>query len=307
MLDIVHHRRDGLDTLTMAAGDLEATFAPGAGMVCCSLRQAGEELLAQRAGLRAYAETGKTMGIPLLYPWANRLADWSYEALGRSVDLHRLEGGVVKSDGETGLPIHGALPGPWRLIEASAARIVAEQHPTWEPGFRSAFPFDHRIRLEASLTPERLRIATTVMAADARVPVAFGFHPYFTLPGVAREDYEIELPAMRRLALGDAKVPTGEHEPVDPYAGPLGERAFDDAFDGLGDGSAFAVAGGGRRIELRFESGYGFAQVFSPPGRELICFEPMTAPTNALRTGTFGVATPHDPYAAAFTVAVRPR
>jgi aldose 1-epimerase len=297
-------RRDGLDVLTLSAGAIEATFAPGAGMVCCSLRHEGEELLAQRDGLRAYAETGKTMGIPLLHPWANRLADWSYEALGRSVDLRRLEGGVLKADGETGLPIHGALPGPWRLVEAAATRVVAEQRPTWEPGFRAAFPFDHRIRLDASLEPSGLRIATTVAAADARVPVAFGFHPYFTLPGVPRAEYALALPPMRRLALGEAKVPTGEEEPVQEYSGALGDGAFDDAFAGLGDGSTFAVSGGGRRIELRFESGFRFAQVFSPAGRELICFEPMTAPANALRSGAFAIGTPQQPYTAVFSVTV---
>ena len=54
--------------------ELEAMFVPGAGMLCCSLRHRGEELLAQNAGVGAYARQGKTMGIPLLYPWANRLA-----------------------------------------------------------------------------------------------------------------------------------------------------------------------------------------------------------------------------------------
>jgi galactose mutarotase-like enzyme len=303
MPDVQRGRYDGLDAITLAAGELEATFAPGAGMVCCSLRHAGEELLAQRAGLREYAEKGRTMGIPLLYPWANRLAGWSYEALGRSVDLHRLEGGVVKADGETGLPIHGALPGPWRLVECAPDRLVAEQHPTWEPGFRAAFPFDHTIRLAADLAPERLRIAATVTATDARVPVAFGFHPYFTLPGVARADYELALPRMRRLALDAHKIPTGEAAPAEDLSGPLGERAFDDGFDEL-DGGAFALSGGGRRIELRMESGYAFAQVFSPPGRDLICFEPMTAPTNALRTGDFALATPQEPYTAVFSVVV---
>jgi aldose 1-epimerase len=303
MPDVHRGRYDGLDAITLSAGELEATFAPGAGMVCCSLRHAGEELLAQRAGLREYAEKGRTMGIPLLHPWANRLSEWSYEALGRSVDLHRLEGGVVKADGETGLPIHGALPGPWRLVEFEADRIVAEQHPTWEPGFRAAFPFDHTIRLVAALSADTLRISATVSAADARVPVAFGFHPYFTLPGVPRADYELELPAMRRLALDDRKIPTGEAVPAGDLSGPLGERAFDDGFDEL-DGELFSVSGGGRRIELRMESGFGFAQVFSPAGKDLVCFEPMTAPTNGLRTGTFAVATPHEPYTAVFSVRV---
>jgi galactose mutarotase-like enzyme len=33
------------------------------------------------------------------------------------------------------------------------------------------------------------------------------------------------------------------------------------------------------------ESGYPAGQVFTPPGAPFICFEPMTAPTNALRSG----------------------
>ena len=64
---------------------LEATFVPGAGMLCCSLRHRGDELLAQNSGVSAYAEQGTTMGIPLLYPWANRLAGFHYTVAGRTV------------------------------------------------------------------------------------------------------------------------------------------------------------------------------------------------------------------------------
>ena len=65
---------DGIPALTLASdGDgLEATFVPSAGMVGCSLRHRGEELLGQRGGLRTYIEERSTMGIPLLHPWANR-------------------------------------------------------------------------------------------------------------------------------------------------------------------------------------------------------------------------------------------
>ena len=77
----------GLDTVKLCDQEapLEATFLPGAGMLCCSLRHRGEELLAQNAGVSAYAERGKTMGIPLLYPWANRLAGFDYTVAGRAV------------------------------------------------------------------------------------------------------------------------------------------------------------------------------------------------------------------------------
>src|ERR1700730_1169603 len=83
---------------------VEATFAPGVGMIGCSLLHAGEELLAQRGGLTRYAEAGSTMGIPLLHPWANRLHGLEYEVEGTSVRLDP-DRSPVRLD-PNGLPIH---------------------------------------------------------------------------------------------------------------------------------------------------------------------------------------------------------
>jgi aldose 1-epimerase len=45
--------------------------------------------------------------------------------------------------------------------------------------------------------------------------------------------------------------------------------------------------------------------VFSSRGKDFICFEPMTAPTNALRSGTgLRRIPPGDTFAAAFSIAV---
>jgi hypothetical protein len=55
-------------TLSSHDADLHVSFAPEFGMVACSMSHAGEQLLAQRSGLAAYARSGSTMGIPLLYP-----------------------------------------------------------------------------------------------------------------------------------------------------------------------------------------------------------------------------------------------
>ena len=293
-----------MKTITLRADGLAATFVPEAGMVGCSLVHRGDELLAQRRGLAVYAETGKTMGIPLLHPWANRLADWSYEALGRRVDLRALEG-FVPPDGETGLPIHGTVPGPWEVVEAGDARLAAERRPAEDERFRAAFPFPHRIRLEIDLDGATLRVRTTVEALGEPVPVAFGFHPYLTLPGVPRAAYRVELPVRRRLVLDARKIPTGETEAVEPFAGELGDRVFDDGYDRLDDGPVFAVEGGGRRLELRFKENFGFAQVFAPAEQDLVCFEPMTAPADALRTGAFALATDGAPYSAAFSITVQ--
>src|SRR3954449_10474571 len=78
---------DGFETVTLSAGELEAAFAPGAGMAGVSLRHVGAELLDRQAGLRTYVERGAVMGIPILHPWANRLAGFDYALDGRSLRL----------------------------------------------------------------------------------------------------------------------------------------------------------------------------------------------------------------------------
>jgi galactose mutarotase-like enzyme len=277
--------------ITLSAGALEATFAPRAGMVCHSLRHDGAELLTQRDGVEGYLRTGRWMGVPLLHPWANRLREWEYEALGQRVDLAPLAGDPVVRDRKTGLPIHGVLPQPWEVVEAGATRLVAELD-----GGGPAFPFPHRMRIEAELSARTLRIATTL---DGEAPVVFGWHPWITLPGVARADYALELPAMRRLLLDDHRLPSGATEAVPAYSGtPAAE--LDDGFDSVADGAVFAASGGGRRVEVRFESGYPCAQVYFPAEKDLVCFEPMTAPADALRTGAFAVG----PHTAVFSISV---
>jgi aldose 1-epimerase len=305
---VLHGERDGFETVTLSvpAAALSATFVPGAGMVCCSLVNDGDELLAQNRGLKAYAAAGKTMGIPLLHPWANRLGEWSYRALERTVDLRPLESSLPEDEHE--LPIHGVLPGRWRVVSASAAesaRLTAELDAGRGSPAHAAFPFPHLMRMDAEVRDATLRVRTTVVPTDGPVPVSFGFHPYFALPGDARERWRIRLPVHRRIVLDARAIPTGVHERVEPYEGPLGDRSYDDGFDRLAEPPVFAVEGGGRRIEVAYEAGFPVAQVFAPPGRAFICFEPMTAPANALIAGGFATATPAAPYAATFAVTIR--
>jgi len=41
---------------------------------------------------------------------------------------------------------------------------------------------------------------------------------------------------------------------------------------------------------VRFERGYPYTQVFAPDFDDVVCFEPMTAPADALRHGPPSVA-----------------
>jgi aldose 1-epimerase len=270
---------------------LEATFLPGAGMLCSSLRHRGEELLAQNRGVEAYVERGKTMGIPLLYPWANRLAAFDYTVAGRVVAVPHDTTRVALDD--RGLPIHGVIGGrmAWEPVVApggpDAQSLTALL--SWSEAHGElfeVFPFRHDLRYEARLEGGRLEIAVTVHACGQdTVPVAFGFHPYLSLAGTPRERWHVRLPAMRTLVLDEFQIPVGPGEELPSQEFELAEREFDDGFDALPVPARFAVGAAARRIELALLEGYPCAQVYAPRPGEFICFEPMTAPTNALRSG----------------------
>ena len=281
---------DGFDTVTLAAGELDAAFAPGAGMVGVSLRHAGEELLDRQAGLRTYVERGAVMGIPILHPWANRLAGFDYAVDGRTVRLP--DGPRLVRCEEHGLPIHGLLSGSrhWRVRSTARdlrrARLSAVLDFSAHPELLAAFPFPHTLELDAALDRDGLTIATTLTATgDVPVPVAFGFHPYLRLPGADRSRWRVELPARRYLFADARSIPTGHYEDEHATRLTLASRTFDDGFTGIAEGAEFALAGGGRRITVTFATGYPAAQIFSPRGAQFVCFEPMTAPTNVLRSG----------------------
>jgi aldose 1-epimerase len=291
--------------------ELVATFATQIGMVGCSLRHEGVELLGQRGGLARYEAQGSTMGIPFLHPWANRLSAYQYEVAGKRIHLDR-DSPLIHLDPNR-LPIHGVLAAcpHWRVAEADADEDHAVLSATLDYAAHAelleAFPFPHELRMTVRLDPRSLRISTTLTATgDTPVPVSFGFHPYLQLPDVARADWYVELPVRTRLLLDERFIPTGATEPVEIAPGPLGERTFDDGYCDLAEPRTFVLAGGGRRIELEFLSGYDFAQVYAPPDQDVICFEPMTAATNALVAGGPGLTLvrPGERYEAAFEVRV---
>jgi aldose 1-epimerase len=290
--EVRDERVDGLDGIALLSHerDLRVAFAPAAGMVGYSLTHRGDELLGLRGGLPAYRERGSSFGIPLLHPWANRLAGLSYSVGGRSVDLDG--GGPPVHLDPNGLPIHGVVAGlpyweetgrtPGNGNAAIGARLDYAAHPE----LMGAFPFPHELHVEIELQGGTIRVGTILLpTGDTAVPVAFGWHPYLRLPGVPRSEWRVELPVRRRAILDEHGLPTGATEAVEIEPGPLGDRTYDDHFVELDHPATFALEGGGRRIELELGDGYGFAQVYAPLDDAYICFEPMTAAVNGLNSG----------------------
>jgi len=266
---------------TLVAGELAATFLPAHGMLGASLTHRGVELLRRVDDLDGAAAAGRTAGIPLLHPWANRLAGFAYALGGRAVALDSRSRWL--SFDANGLPIHG-VPWSrlvWQVVDEARDRVVARFDWT-SRDLCELFPFPHSITIDARLDADRLTVATTLEAISVRVPVSFGFHPYIGVPGVPRAQWQVRLPPMRKLTLDPRHIPTGSASPFPGFGTPLGTRTFDDGYALDGESASLSIAGGGREIAIEWLEGYRYAQVYAPATPELIAFEPMTAPTNAL-------------------------
>jgi aldose 1-epimerase len=275
---------DDPSAVVLAAGDMEAVFLPHHGMLGISLRFRGTEILRHLEDLKASAATGAVVGLPFLYPWANRLAGFSYEAAGRKVTLDsKLP--LLDFDAN-GLPMHG-IPWPhlsWTGIQTEPGRLAAELY--WSRADCLAiFPYRHRLTMTVVLGSDSLTMETVVIAGADTVPVTFGFHPYIGLSDLRREDWHVTLPAMRHLVLDQHMIPTGAEEDYAGLDGGLGQRTFDDSFALLDDRATFSLSGAGLRIAVEMLEGYQYAQVYAPKGKAYMAFEPMTAPTNALISG----------------------
>jgi len=289
----------------LVSGDFEAVFLPGAGMLGVSLRHRGAEILRRVDDLDGAFTQGGTAGIPLLHPWANRLAQWRYRAAGRDVDLDSASP-LLHRDAN-GLPIHGV---PWSMLAwdvSTATPTLLGARLDWtRDDLLAVFPFPHRLEIAVRLAGNGLTLQTTLVAGPGNpVPLSFGFHPYLGLPGLPRDEWRLTLPAMRRLELDALGIPTGAEEAFEALDAVLGEFDFDDGFALLDERTSLSLSGGGRRVSVEFLAGYRFAQIYAPRGREFVALEPMTAPTNALASGTgLRLVNPGAGFSAAFRIRV---
>ncbi|MCV7421023.1 aldose 1-epimerase [Mycobacterium yunnanensis] len=292
-------------TLTDPSSSLTATVVPMAGMIVTSLRDGEHEFLGQRRGLDAYITAGKTMGIPILYPWANRLSANHYGIDGAVVTLTPGTGGV-RTD-ENDITIHGVLTGysGWLVSDRSENSLTAVVDFAGRPRLLASFPFPHVLTQRVTLADRTLTVETTVTpTTGASVPMCFGYHPYVQLPGVPRAEWTLTTPAMRHRPVDDVGLPTGAHDDWPGGSTLLGSTTYDDGFDQVPAGAVFTVSGGDRRVEIAFLEGYPATQLFAPPSDDVIAIEPMAAPTDALRQGHYRFAVAGKPETTRFSIKV---
>ena len=239
-------------------------------------------------------------GIPILFPFPNRIRGGRYEWAGRG---YQIPSEVAPYD-ETGNAIHGfCLDRPWRVVEQTEQMVVGEfQLSIDAPDRRPYWPADCRIRIRYEVRGAALRATIDIHNPDtAPLPWGFGTHAYFRLPlspDTAAQQCLIEASASEEWELIDC-LPTGRRHPVPPErdlrdGAEFGRVRLDNVMTGLQYESGCLKC-----VVMDPEAGLQVTQLcpdvfrelvaFTPPGRNAVCLEPYTCVTDAINLQAKGI------------------
>jgi aldose 1-epimerase len=275
---------------------MEASILPSIGNMAYELNVHGKNVLFfPDMKLSDFQKKPTQCGVPFLAPWANRLDESALWANGKKYAFN-MGLGNIRPDGR-GLPMHGLLENvAWQVTDVGAdnkSAHVTSRFVFWKyPDLMAQWPFAHEYEMTYRLADGALEVKTTVKNLSSEtMPVVVGFHPYYRIPDVARDEWMLRMPAAKAVVADNRLIPTGGFKQNDlPNPLPLKGRTLDDGFADLArdakNQAVFSIEAGDKKIELAFGPGYPVAVIWEPasmPGRPLnfICVEPMAGLTNA--------------------------
>jgi aldose 1-epimerase len=281
---------------------VEVSVVPSLGNRAYEMKMHGKNILHfPYADLAEFQKKPGLNSIPFLAPWANRIDGTGFYANGKKYEFNLGLGNVSK----TGLPMHGLLSasGLWKVTEVAAdarsAHVTSKLEFWRNPALMAQWPFAHEYEMTYRLADGMLEVNVVItnLSSEA-MPVAVGFHPYFRIPDIPRDEWTLRMPACKAVVADERRIPTGEFKPCDlPNPLPLQGRTLDNGFTDLergADGRArFAIESAGKTVEVFFGPKYLVAVIWEPAApagqtREFVCIEPMASVTNGINMGHAG-------------------
>ena len=265
-------------------GRHEAAVAPALGGSILYFRSAVETRVVD--WLRPTANASIVAGDPLgtacfpLVPYSNRIRGGRFVFEGRNIEL-------PPNFGDHPHSIHGVgWQAPWRVVEASAGTLVLEYRHQAD-----AWPFDFSARQHFALNDSGLAVTVELVnEGEARMPAGIGLHPYFPRTPMTR----VQANAEEMWRVDDEVMPVERVMPPrdrDPNAGIAADKvALDNVFSGW-DGTA-VIEWPERRASLKIaaDEAFGFFVLFTPPGEDFLCVEPVSHVTDAFNMAEAGAA-----------------
>lgn len=172
--------------------------------------------------------------------------------------------------------------------EESAAITLMHQYRGTDPGY--PFHFDCRVRYILG-RDNSLDIKTTLFNQDkGLIPVQDGWHPYFQFGGSINE-LELEFQTKEILEFNDELIPTGKLVPYQEFGSirKIGDTFFDNCFTlNFAECQPLCVLRDpklGLQLEIRPAESYPYLQLYTPPHRNSIAIENLSAAPDAFNNG----------------------
>jgi len=162
---------------------------------------------------------------------------------------------------------------PWQVQERADSTVVLAYEHTPDAHWPFAFAARQRIALQAGRLAMRLALRNT----DAREqPVGLGWHPYFP----RRQHSRVRMATQYKWELDAQQLPHHKvlYNSIDEL---IETSSYDHCFSGWNGRASISD----ERLALRLQSSLRHAVVFTPPGRDFFCVEPVSHVTNAIHMG----------------------
>lgn len=209
-----------------------------------------------------------------LSPWVCRMAEGRYTFNGTSYQSKKMY--------KDGTALHGLLYDQEFEVESesstehSATVVMRHDYKGYDPGY----PFNYTCRVRYTLHSEnKLEVETTLInQSNVEIPVADGWHPYFTLGGKVN-DWELYFPAKAKIEFTDKLIPTGKLLPFDQFNTPslIGNTEMDNCFLLQNMVCRLRNPANGLTVTLTPDAAYPYLQVFIPGHRESIAIENLSS------------------------------
>jgi aldose 1-epimerase len=193
-----------------------------------------------------------------------------------------------------GSAIHGILADkPFIVLEKSImedqAFILLEYHYKKED---PAYPFDYLINVKYTLKKGgRLYLDTTVKnLSPGRIPMADGWHPYFSLEGEVN-DWLLSFHSKKKIVFNEKLIPLGAMVETSEFYSPrlIGREFFDNCFlleqDPDVPAATLENPANGLRISFFPDLHYPFLQIYTPDDRKSIAIENLSSAPDAYNNG----------------------
>lgn len=189
-----------------------------------------------------------------------------------------------------GLSIHGLLYNvPFTVkdsfIGSKGATVILSHNYN---GNDAGYPFLYELEVSYTLDKNNQLTITTKFTnkSGETIPVADGWHPYFKI-GEKVDDLIMQLNTNEMVVFDETLIPTGALTPYEKFKGPkhIENTELDNCFV-VADiqnpvVGTFINENARLKIEISNIENYPYFQIYTPPHRQSIAFENLSAPPDA--------------------------